>query len=139
MPLVDHIILTVNDLERSRLAYGWLLPRLGFTERHDMGAFSGWFSATRQHGGQIWLKQADPRHASDRFDKDRVGLCELAFAVDSRDDIAALVPGLATHDFQVLHPPTEYDYVPGYYSVFILDPDGIKLDVVSRAPSPDIT
>jgi hypothetical protein len=30
----------------------------------------------------------------------------------------------------VLDPPQEYPYVPGYYAVFFRDPDGMKLEYV---------
>src|SRR5262245_59281807 len=30
----------------------------------------------------------------------------------------------------VLEPPQEYPYVPGYYAVFFRDPDGMKLEYV---------
>ena len=28
--------------------------------------------------------------------------------------------------------PAEYDYTPGYYAVFLYDPDGIKLELLNR-------
>jgi len=28
--------------------------------------------------------------------------------------------------------PREYDYTPGYYAVFLFDPDGIKLELLHR-------
>jgi glyoxylase I family protein len=31
---------------------------------------------------------------------------------------------------KILDAPREYNYRPGYYSVFFTDPDGIKLEVV---------
>jgi hypothetical protein len=30
--------------------------------------------------------------------------------------------------------PGERDYSPGYYAVFFLDPDGLKLEVVHQPP-----
>ena len=30
---------------------------------------------------------------------------------------------------EITDPPAEYDYLPGYYAVYFLDPDGIKLEV----------
>ena len=32
--------------------------------------------------------------------------------------------------------PGERDYTPGYYAVFFLDPDGLKLEVVHQPPRP---
>jgi len=50
---------------------------------HDFGHTSGWTSGA----GSFWIKAADPRFADDTFHKDRVGLCEIAFAAGSRADV----------------------------------------------------
>ena len=39
---VHHIIVTVNDLARSRSFYAALMPRLGYPDFHDLGNFAGW-------------------------------------------------------------------------------------------------
>ena len=31
---------------------------------------------------------------------------------------------------RILDAPAEYDYTPGYYALFVADPDGIKLELV---------
>jgi predicted lactoylglutathione lyase len=31
---------------------------------------------------------------------------------------------------QILDPPAEYPYFPGYYAVYFNDPDGVKLEFV---------
>jgi hypothetical protein len=33
--------------------------------------------------------------------------------------------------------PGERDYTPGYYAVFFLHPDGLKLEVVHQPPRPE--
>ncbi len=132
VPLIDHVILTVSDLEKSRVCYGWLLPLLGYGVRHNMGDFTGWFREKRERAGQIWIKKASVECATAKFNKDSPGLCELAFSVDGRETVEEIARGLSAHGFLVTNAPTEYDYVPGYYSVFFLDPDGIKLEIVAR-------
>jgi glyoxylase I family protein len=124
---VDHIIISVNDLERASRFYKWLMPKIGYSAGfHDFDGTKGW-SAT---AGSFWIKQADARFASDTFNKDRVGLCEIAFSGESRAQIDALAQEIETHGGRILDAPREYDYVPGYYAVFFADPDGIKLEVV---------
>lgn len=34
--------------------------------------------------------------------------------------------------------PQEYDYTPGYYALFIHDPDGIKLEILHRPTERDL-
>jgi glyoxylase I family protein len=124
---VDHLIITVNNYERASQFYDWLMPQVGYAEGvHDYGAMRGWTAKS----GSFWIKKADTRFASDTFHKDRVGLCEIAFKGGSRAQINALAQEIEKQGGQILDPPREYDYVPGYYAVFFADPDGIKLEVV---------
>jgi len=121
---IHHVILCVKDIGRSRAAYAWLLPQVGFSTRHDFGESSGWSSAQCR----FWIRPEDPQYAGDRFSKDRVGLCEVAFAAPTRAAVDELARALGEHGFAILHPPAEYPYSPGYYAVFFTDPDGIKLE-----------
>ena len=124
---VHHVILTVNDLGRSRPFYAALMPRLGYPGVSDYGTTVGWYGP----GGSFWIKQADARHAGATFSKDRVGLCEVAFGAETRHQVDALARDVATWGGTILDLPREYpEYVPGYYSVFFADPDGIKLELV---------
>ena len=122
---VHHVFINVTDLARSRPFYAWLMPRLGYPGAADHDGISGYFG----EAGSFWVKEADARFAADRFDKDRVGLCEIAFRAGSRAQVDALAQELAAKGIPILHPPREYpEYVPGYYAVFFADPDGLKLE-----------
>ena len=123
---VHHVILNAADLDGSRPFYAWLMPRLGYPGTSDYGEIVGWYGPA----GSFWLKQAAPRFVGERFDKDRVGLCEIAFRAESRAAVDALARALADGGWPILRPPREYDYVPGYYAVFFADPDGVKLELV---------
>jgi glyoxylase I family protein len=124
---IDHTIITVNNYEQACRFYSWLMPKIGYTGgEHDYGAMKGWMGK----GMSFWVKKADARFASDTFNKDRVGLCEIAFKGDSRAQIDALAKDIEAQGGKILDPPKEYDYAPGYYAVFFSDPDGIKLEVV---------
>jgi glyoxylase I family protein len=126
---VHHVILTVNDLERSRGFYVELMPRVGYPERWETtGApVIGWSGS----GGSFWIKRAAPKYARATFSKDRVGLCEVAFRAESREQVDALARDVVGFGGKILDPPKDYpNYAPGYYSVFFADPDGIKLELV---------
>jgi len=124
---VHHVILTVNDLQRSRPFYATLMPRLGYPGISDYGMTVGFWGA----GGSFWIKQADTRFAADTFCKDRVGLCEVAFRAESRAQVDALARDVVGFGGTILDAPREYpEYVPGYYAVFFADPDGVKLELV---------
>jgi catechol 2,3-dioxygenase-like lactoylglutathione lyase family enzyme len=126
---VHHVFLTVNNLSRSKEFYAALMPRLGYPTiwEYPGGLSVGWISP----GGSFWIKQAASEFGGDRFSKDRVGLCEVAFRAEDRDQIDALARDIPKFGGQILDPPREYpEYVPGYYAVFFADPDVIKLEAV---------
>ena len=128
---IHHLIINVRDFARSREFYGWLLPKLGYPGHTDAGPVVGWFGA----GGSFWIKEADARFAADAFHKDRVGLCEIAFAATSRAHVDTVARELDAAGVEILDPPKEYAYTPGYYAVFFADPDGMKLELV-HIPDP---
>jgi len=126
---VHHVFINVRHLARSRDFYAWLMPQLGYEGSWDFGdtGSAGYLSPA----GSFWLKQQDERFTGDAFHKDRVGLCEIAFAAASRADVDALASALVARGVTILDPPREYpEYVPGYYAVFFADPDGLKLEYV---------
>ena len=134
---IHHVFVTVNDFARARHFYASLLPRLGYGaswEYPDADRPSvGWLGA----GGSFWIKQCDPRHVHDRFSKDRVGLCEVAFRAESREQVDTLAREVPEWGGRLLDAPREYpEYVPGYYAVFFADPDGIKLEAVYLPGAP---
>lgn len=134
---INHVILNVNDLARSKPFYAALMPRIGYPTALEFGNFLGWYG----NGCSFWLKQADPRYAGETFSKDRVGLCEVAFNAESRAQIDSLARDLESFGGRILDPPREYPeyadlpspgsrpHMRGYYAVFFADPEGIKLEL----------
>ena len=126
---IDHLMINANDYEKAVRFYGWLMPKIGypgsetFTEPSQMTGYYG-------ERGSLWVSPSDEPHRHLTFDKGRVGLREIAFRAESREQIDELARGISSHGGRILDPPREYNYRPGYYSVFFTDPDGLKLEVV---------
>jgi glyoxylase I family protein len=126
---IDHLMINANDYEKATRFYAWLMPRIGYPGSEtftEPSAMTGYFGDS----GSVWVLPSDEPHREDTFDKGRVGLREIAFSADSREQIDELARGISSHGGRILDPPREYDYRPGYYSVFFTDPDGLKLEVV---------
>ncbi len=126
---IDHLMINANDYDQAVRFYGWLMPKIGyphFESFSDPSQMTGYYGDS----GSLWVVVSDPARGSDTFDKGRVGLREIAFRADSRQQIDELARGISSHGGRILDPPREYDYRPGYYSVFFTDPDGLKLEVV---------
>jgi glyoxylase I family protein len=127
--MIDHILINSVDRERALPFYSWLMPKLGFKRQvslPDNPDVVGWLGRNTN----LWLNQAEVLLRCELFDKRRVGLRELAFAADTREEVDEIAAGIEEHGGKLTDPPREYPYWPGYYSVFFTDPDGIKLEVV---------
>jgi catechol 2,3-dioxygenase-like lactoylglutathione lyase family enzyme len=129
---LSHIDLTVTDLKGSVDFYDRVLGRLGYRRLDEVGAGAPCWGISDAPGGffTIALKPARPESRTARHDRHAPGLHHLAFHADSREDVDGFHGFLLEIGATILDPPAEYAYTPGYYAVFFIDPDGIKLEVV---------
>jgi glyoxylase I family protein len=129
---LHHFDLNVSDLQRSRTFYDRLLTRLGY-RRVD-------YSALGEPEGFDWLAPDNSRRFSvglclatepTAYNRHAPGIHHIAFAAPIRSAVDDLYQTLIAMQATILHPPRAYpQYEPGYYAVFFLDPDGIKLEYV---------
>jgi catechol 2,3-dioxygenase-like lactoylglutathione lyase family enzyme len=122
---INHIALTVSDLNQSEVFYNTLLGFLGYEQAEKTEQLILWANSNTA----ITLSPSNPQSLNKSHDRYSPGLHHLAFSAESREDVDRLYQHLTEHEVQILDPPAEYDYMPGYYAVFFLDPDGIKLEV----------
>ena len=61
-------------------------------------------------------------------DRNAPGFNHMAFYAEDRSDIDAMYNLLKEIGAQVLDPPAEYPYSPGYFAVYFTDPDGLKFE-----------
>ncbi len=123
---VEHIDLTVNDVERSRPFYDKVLGELGF-RKYKGDDYIHWSNAQMA----IAIRAASETNQRARFDRYRVGLHHLALRARSRADVDAFHDFLVREKIAVLDAPAEYpQYGQGYYAAFFADPDGMKLELV---------
>ena len=125
---LNHVVLTVNDLQKSRAFYDRLLPSLGYRllyAREDSFGYQG------ADGLKLYFAQAPAKNREAVFDRYKVGLNHLAFNAPDRAFVDDIQQKLVSWGVTVLDAPAEYpQYEPGYYAVFFVDPDGIKIEVV---------
>jgi glyoxylase I family protein len=125
---LNHISITVNDLEKSRAFYEKLLSALGYRLLFSEGQSFGFKGAD---GLKLFFAQARKDRQGEAFDRYRVGLHHLAFNAPDRAFVDSVHQKLVSWGVTVLDAPAEYpQYEAGYYAVFFLDPDGMKLEVV---------
>jgi glyoxylase I family protein len=136
---IDHLDLVVTDLEASLSFYRGLLEPLGYTreseiqgERGERVVYLG-----RPNGrGSVSLRAAQSGGHEVPYDRYAIGIHHIAFTADSREAVDERAAWCRAKGAEVESEPRGYDYEPGYYALFLHDPDGIKLEVVHR-PGPE--
>ncbi|HXF32652.1 MAG TPA: VOC family protein [Solirubrobacterales bacterium] len=136
---IDHVDLVVSSLDRSLPFYEGLLHPLGYVEVGDIVGEEGErvvYLSRHQTDGAIGLRE---RHSGlDTADRYAIGLHHLAFSVASRELVGEIAAWAREAGAEIESGPHEYDYTPGYFAVFIHDPDGIKLEFVHRPEEGDL-
>lgn len=131
---IHHLDLNASDLDRSGRFYDAVLTHIGF-RRADLSApgdTSGFDWAAPSGSGRPTTIGIYPAKSSGRAaDRHAPGIHHLALSARSREDVDRLYRKLLELDAVILDPPRDYPkYEPGYYAVFFLDPDGLKLEYV---------
>ena len=120
--MLDHVVIGVADLDRSRAFYEAALAPLGVSVLLDRPGYIGFgdrqpffFLADRAVTARAHVAfSATARSACDRFH-------EAATAAGGTDNGA---------------PGPRPAYHPHYYGAFVLDPDGNNVEAVCHAPGP---
>jgi catechol 2,3-dioxygenase-like lactoylglutathione lyase family enzyme len=127
--MLDHVFLSVSDIERSIRFYEAVLPPLGITTRYDYDGKDGppghpdlkGFGA---HGRTFfWLRGGivEGRAAHVGFVAGSKAEVEAAYA-------AAMAQGATDNGA----PGARLHYHPDYYAANVLDPDGYSLEFVYK-------
>jgi catechol 2,3-dioxygenase-like lactoylglutathione lyase family enzyme len=127
---IEHIVLHVGDLERSAKFYETVLGFLGFKREWEFGRVVGWDNGDTM----VWIRETDARGKKRKFRLGDIGIHHYAFELAKREHVDDLHALLKKNKIKVVDPPADYpSYGEGYYAVFFLDPDGIKLEGVHFA------
>jgi catechol 2,3-dioxygenase-like lactoylglutathione lyase family enzyme len=125
--MLDHMILTVSNVERSLAFYEaalkplsikFFLPYKGDSGHPDLWGFGDGKRAF------FWIKQGNPDPGSIHW----------GFTAESKDKVdefyrAALSAGARDN----ISPQARLEYYPGYYAADVLDPDGYSFEVVHKS------
>ncbi|MCS2151270.1 Glyoxalase-like domain protein [compost metagenome] len=128
--MLDHLFLSVSDVDRSVSFYARVLPVLGISVRHDYDGKEGPIGHPDLKGfgsnGKIffWLRQGtvcpDAIH--------------VGFAGDSESAVNQAYAAALSAGASVIHPPgPQLHYDPRYYAAQVRDPDGYSLEFVYKS------
>jgi glyoxylase I family protein len=131
---INHLALTVSNLERSAKFYDKVLGFLGY-ERVEVPEATQQAMKTRllawaSPNGSFTMRPAKAESVHKMHDRNAPGLNHLALIAESGADVERMHDLLKEMGAQILDAPAEYPYFPGYYAVYFTDPDGLKLEFV---------
>jgi len=126
---LDHIYLTVRDLDRSVAFYDPVMRALGF--RKGDRPIAGephvhYFNRVMQ----ISLRPARPETPD--HDPYAPGLHHLCLQVRDRAAVELAAETLQRLGIETTSPAFYPEYSEDYYAVFFQDPDGLRLEIVAR-------
>lgn len=127
---IDHLYVTVSNLDRAQAYYDRAMRALGFKKRSRPLAGGDLHVHYFNRVLQFTLR---PAHTgSTAHDPYAPGLHHVCFRVADRaavDEIARALQAAGIH----ATPPREYpQYHDDYYATFFTDPDGIRLEIVNH-------
>ncbi len=141
MEAIDHLDLVVTSLQRSLSFYRALLEPLGYVHVGEIEGERGErviYLSRHGGGGSVSLRECQSEAHPTPYDRYAVGIHHIAFAASSRARVDELGARLREQGAEIESGPLEYEYTPGYYAVFLHDPDGIKLEIVHRPGERDL-
>ncbi|MFI4987565.1 MAG: VOC family protein [Alphaproteobacteria bacterium] len=122
---IDHLVIRVADFAKSKRFYGKVLGCLGFALKYEFDHTAGWSNGKTL----FWIGEADAEGKRHPHRIGNIGFHHYAFELARRRDVDELYAALKRAKAVVVDPPADYpDYGKGYYAVFFLDPDGLKLE-----------
>jgi catechol 2,3-dioxygenase-like lactoylglutathione lyase family enzyme len=124
--MLDHVILTVSDFDRSVAFYEQALRPLGFSQFMDFKGEDGHpdLKGFGDSGGfYLWLKEGRP-------DPDAV---HVGFKAKSQAVVNAVFDAAIAAGATFARPPAaQLQYHPDYYATWVLDPDGHDIEIVNK-------
>ncbi|WP_137174177.1 VOC family protein [Massilia sp. HP4] len=131
MSLIDHIEFAVRDTEVSRLFYERALAPLGFELIITVGP-EGTRTGGNRHGlgtngyPCLWLHEGEPHGKG----------THIAFAAEARSLVDAFYEAALAAGGRDNGPPgIRQHYHANYYAAYVLDPDGVNVEVACQQRS----
>jgi catechol 2,3-dioxygenase-like lactoylglutathione lyase family enzyme len=122
--MLDHLGLQVADVEASLAFYLRTFAPLGLREalRYPVGDSWAIGMSTRDGKPDLWLSPAAGAETRE---------LHLALSAPDRAAVDAVHRAAVGAGVEVLHAPRTWpEYHPGYYAVFLRDPDGHNVEAV---------
>ena len=124
---IDHIYITVSELERSERFYDVVMKALGFRKAHFELEGERHIQYYNRHFGYVLR----PAHSSEKHDPYAPGLHHFCLRVQDEAEVREIASTLKTLDIAVSEPKRYPEYAPDYFAIFFSDPDGVRLEITN--------
>ncbi len=135
-PIIDHIQITVKNIDLATPFYDKMLGLLGFDIDRKVSAYleEHDFRVVEYPHPNLAFAITSPRTAflNDEIHRRKPGsLHHLAFKAESKNEVDRLYPELIAIGAEIVGGPKLWpQHGPDYYAVFFKDLEGIKYEVV---------
>jgi catechol 2,3-dioxygenase-like lactoylglutathione lyase family enzyme len=125
---IDHIYITVSDLDRSEIFYDKvLLKALEFRKNNFTLDGEPHVQYFNRHFGYVLR----PAHSPCTHNPYLPGLHHFCLRVDSIEDVVAVSAQLRAAGIDASEAKNYPEYAPDYWATYFSDPDGIHLEVTN--------
>jgi glyoxylase I family protein len=125
---LDHIYVSVADIEESERFYDRVMKSLGFRKGDKAIGGEPHLHYFNRHF-QYTIRPAHRRRTHDPY---APGLHHVCFQVADADAVDAAYRLLLESGVAATAPALYPEYAPDYYATFFEDPDGLRLEIVAR-------
>ncbi len=123
--IVDHIGITCADLDAAKRFYDAVLATLGHRRVMDVDVAVGYGSESPD----FWLARPEVEGVNRET--------HVAFTAPDVESVHAFHAAAQGLGAETLHEPRLWpEYHPGYYAVFVRDPDGNNVEAVFHGAAP---
>jgi len=124
---IDHIYITVSNLERSERFYDVVMKVLGFRKNHFQFEGEQHIQYYNRHFGYVLR----PARFNGPHNSYAPGLHHFCLRVDSEKEVREAANRLKEQNIPVSEPRQYPEYAPDYLAVFFSDPDGVRLEITN--------
>ena len=124
---IDHIYITVSNLDKSEDFYDTVMGVLGFRKNRFQLGGEQHVQYFNRHFGYV-LRPARVAQALNSY---APGLHHLCLRVESKKEVLEAAKMLSERNILVSDPRVYPEYAPDYFATFFSDPDGLRLEITN--------
>lgn len=125
---IDHIYITVQNLQRSEKFYDRVMPILGFRKREGV---IGGDPHLHYYNRQFGYSLRPARDGAPNHNPYAPGLHHFCFRVANEGAVDRVADELRAVEVEVTKPRYYEEYDADYYATFFEDPDDVRLEVTN--------